>query len=406
MARVSTGLDLLADEGFLRFKGMRTGLLANQAAVNCRLEHAAFLCHRSSNLSMLKLFAPEHGFWGRQQDMAAVGQDIDPSTKLPVISLYGTTKESLSPIKEDLADLDLLLVDLPDIGSRYYTFAQTLAYCMQTAAKTGTKIAVLDRPNPVNGNDIEGAWLEASCQSFCGYAPVANRHGLTLGELAQLMKTGFGEGSGKIAPINCDLEVVQLRGWNRKMYFDETELPWILPSPNMPTLETALVYPGTCLFEATNISEGRGTTRPFEIFGAPYINGELWQNEVVKLNLGLEGAALRPLNFLPQFHKWAQIPCGGLQIHITDRKVFKPFRLALALLITAAGLYPEHFALRSTTYEFIDSVPALDLLFGSSKLRSLLGLKSAVKQEIGNLVSEISAFEQWYSATRKEFLLY
>ncbi len=398
---VYTGLDQLEAEDFSRFSGLRVGLLANQAAVNSSMTHALDICRASRSIKLIKLFAPEHGFFGALQDMAAVDHCIEPGSKISLISLYGSTEESLVPKEEDLKDLDLLLVDLPDIGTRYYTFAQTLGYCMKVAARTGTKVAVLDRPNPLNGLDIEGAALESYCRSFCGYASIANRHGLTLGELACVMNRGFGEQSFRIDPLNCDLEIIPLSGWTRDMYFDQTGLPWVMPSPNMPTLDTALVYPGTCLFEATTVSEGRGCTRPFEIIGAPYIDGSLWAKETKLLGIGLEGASLRPLSFEPQFHKWAKITCGGLQIHVTDRRRFKPFRLGLALLYTLARLYPAEFALRPDAYEFVDKVPAIDLLFGSDGLR-----KTLFSGELKDLLEELSSFEAWYKQARKEFLLY
>ncbi|HQH28942.1 MAG TPA: DUF1343 domain-containing protein, partial [Oligoflexia bacterium] len=349
-----------------------------------------------------RLFAPEHGFRGEKQDMEQVTNSIDADTGLPLFSLYGSSKESLVPAAELFRDLDILLVDLPDIGTRYYTFAQSLAYCMQTAAITGTKVVVLDRPNPVNGVDFEGARLSVSCRSFCGYAPVANRHGLTLGELALAANRGFGEGDWRIPPAKCDLEIQQVRNWHREDFFDQTGLPWVLPSPNMPALDTALVYPGACLFEATAVSEGRGTTRPFELLGAPYIDGRLWAAETQKLNLGLNGVMLRPTSFIPKFNKWAGSVCGGLQIHVTGRRLLQPFRLGIALLYTLAQLYPDQFSLRAHAYEFVDQVPALDLLYGSSTLRSVLEGNS----NLDAVLEELAMFEKWYAGARRDILIY
>lgn len=399
---VQTGLERLLTVDLAKYSGARAGLLANQSAVDSKLHHAADLLGANGKVKLVRLFAPEHGFRGELQDMAAVGDSVDHATNLPVISLYGKSEASLSPKKEQLNDLNLLFVDLPDIGSRYYTFAQSLGHCLKAAKDAGIKVVVLDRPNPINGVDIEGAQLLSSCRSFCGYAPVANRHGLTLGELGLLMNKGFGDKDEQIPPIGCDLDVIRLEGWQRNSYFEETGLPWVMPSPNMPTVDTAFVYPGTCLFEATTVSEGRGTTRPFELLGAPYIDGTAWVREMMKLNIGLAGAGLRPAGFVPKFGKWAGVFCGGLQIHVTDRRTCKPFRLALALLYTLARIYPGEFALRAEAYEFVDKVPALDLLFGSAGFRRCLEGGARLEE----LLPEIDLFEQSFRAARAELLLY
>jgi uncharacterized protein YbbC (DUF1343 family) len=402
MARVQIGLEKLLAHDIAKFSGARAGLLANQSSVDASLRHAVDLLSECGKIELVRLFAPEHGFRGELQDMAAVEDTVDPCTKLPVVSLYGKSEKSLSPAKEQLQDLDVLFVDLPDIGSRYYTFAQSLGYCLKTALTAGTKVVVLDRPNPINGVDLEGARLLSSCRSFCGYAPVANRHGLTLGELALIMNKGFGEHDTQIPAANCDLEVITVEGWQRDAYYEQSGLPWVMPSPNMPTVDTAFIYPGTCLFEATTVSEGRGTTRPFELLGAPYIDGTAWVREALKLNIGLDGAALRPVSFVPKFNKWANVSCGGLQIHVLDRNKCKPLRLAIALLYTLARLYPDEFSLRAAAYEFVDKVPALDLLFGNASLRHCLFSGA----ELYDVLAELSSFEQWYRQTRAEFLLY
>lgn len=402
MERVVTGLERLNTEGFKSLKGARVGLLANQAAADSSFRHARDLIYASDTCTLSKLLAPEHGFFGVQQDMDPVENCADPRTKLPIISLYGKGSQSLRPEPAVLEDLDVLVVDLPDIGSRYYTFAQSLAYTMQTAAQTGTGILVLDRPNPLGGSMAEGSTLLASCRSFCGYAPVPQRHSLTLGELAILMNKGFGVGEDSIPAINCELEVVKMLGWKREMSFEQTGLPWIIPSTNMPTLDTAFVYPGTCLFEATTLSEGRGTTRPFEMLGAPYIDGYEWAKAVSQLTVDLKGAVLRPVRFMPKIQKHANQVCGGVQIHVTDRHSFQPFRWGLALLHTAARLYPKKFSLRSHSYEFVDSPPALDLLYGSPRLREHLGQDG----QLQDLFAELGAFESCYVQARQEFLIY
>ncbi len=272
--KVRTGLDVLIAEKARRLAGCRVAILANQSAVDSRLVHLLDALAGFSDVEVVKLFAPEHGFRGELQDMASVDSAVDRITGIPVISLYGKTESSLAPKAEDLAGVDVLLVDLPDIGTRYYTFAQSLGYSLAMAAKTGTRVMVLDRPNPLDGVTVEGPGLEKSCRSFCGYLPVPPRHGLTLGELALMMNKGYGQGESAIPALGAKLDVVSVTGWSRKQAFAETGLPWVIPSPNMPTLDTTYVYPGACLVEATEISEGRGTTRPFEFIGAPGIEPE------------------------------------------------------------------------------------------------------------------------------------
>lgn len=399
---VQTGLEVLVSENCRLLRGARVGLLANQASVNSRLEHALDLIVTSQSCRLSCLFAPEHGFRGELQDMASVKDVHDKKTGLPIISLYGKTPESLYPSAEQLKELDILLVDLPDIGTRYYTFAQTLGFAMKSASSSGTKVVVLDRPNPINGVEIEGANLLTACRSFCGFAPVANRHGLTLGELSLLMNKGFGTGENRIDGAKCELEVVKLRGWKRTMYFDETGLPWVIPSPNMPTLDTAIVYPGTCLFEASKCSEGRGTTKPFEQIGAPYIDSFHWKEEVMGLPLELKGALLRPLCFEPQFQKFRGEKCHGLQIHITERSLFKPLRWAAALLYSLKELYPKEFEWRTDEYEFVKDPPAVDLLFGSDLLRKTIDTAG----DLNDLFSHMDQFERWFTQARSEFLLY
>lgn len=398
---VRTGFDVLKTMNFSALNGAKVGILANAASVDSSLRHLVDLLFESRVCSIVRIFAPEHGFRGALQDMVEVETIRDPVTGVPVISLYGNSERSLYPSRELLDDLDVLVVDLPDIGTRYYTFAQTLGYAMSVCRDARVKVIVLDRPNPVGGEQVEGVGLAARCRSFCGYAPVANRHGLTLGELAQIMNDGFGEGDCAIPSINCDLIIVPVEGWERRQYFDQTGLPWVMPSPNMPSLETALVYPGTCLFEATNMSEGRGTTRPFELVGAPFIDGPAWAKQTME-ETELEGAALRPVDFIPQFGKWHHKACHGVQIHVTDREKFKPFRWGLALINAAARHYPTEFAWRDQPYEFVANVPAIDLLFGNHEFRKAIDTRTPLAKIIAQLVD----FEKNYAEARKSFLLY
>ncbi|MCB0322213.1 MAG: DUF1343 domain-containing protein [Bdellovibrionales bacterium] len=399
---VVTGLERLLAEHCAPIKGARVGLLGNQATVDSRFRHAADLLHAAPEITLTMLFAPEHGFRGVLQDMETVSDEIDPYIKLPVRSLYGLTEATLRPAAEDLEPLDVLVVDLPDIGSRYYTFAQSLGYAMLTAAAVGTKVVVLDRPNPLGGVVFEGAALTKQCRSFCGYAPVANRHGLTLGELALMMQRGFGTGADAIPPIDCDLEVIRVQGWKREDYFDRTGLPWVLPSPNMPTLDTAIVYPGSCLFEGTELSEGRGTTKPLEMFGAPYIDGKAWAERVAEQGMALAGAICRPVVFSPKFQKYTDTLCGGVQLHITDRATFQPFRWSLALIAAAKQLYPDKFSWRKQPYEFLEHVPAIDLLYGSAQFRESVDSGKPA----GELLGSLETFESWFAEARQPFLLY
>lgn len=399
---VRTGLDNLVSNNFQSLAGMTVGLLANQASVDKDVYHIADRILQCPSVKLVKLFAPEHGFWGTAQDMAVIADDVDKRTGLPVISVYGSSHDSLFPQEAWLSDLDAVIVDLQDIGSRYYTFAQTLGYFMQVAKKTGTKVVVIDRPNPINGVTIEGSTLLETCRSFCGYAPITNRHGLTMGEIALMMNNGFAGVGSSIPAINCDLEIIKVTGWSREMYYDQTGLPWVLPSPNMPTLDTAIVYPGACLFEAITASEARGTTRPFELLGSPEIDAVDWVEETVKVGIGMNGCTLRPTSFIPGFQKHAGKTCTGVQIHVTDRKCFQPYRLTIALLVALRNISPTACSLRSQAYEFVKDVTAMDLLHGSDKLRLLLDGKESLK----HVLEQLSDAEETFRKQRQPFLLY
>ena len=299
---------------------------------------------------------------GAAQDMIGVSDARDPATGLPEVSLYGETLASLSPKPEHLERVDVLVFDVQDVGARYYTYAATMALCMKAAAEHGLRVIVLDRPNPIGGVQVEGGGITPGLESFCGFYPVPQRHGMTVGELARIYNTTFG--------IGCDLAVVSLEGWRRERYFDATGLPWIMPSPNMPTLDTAIVYPGMCLIEGTNLSEGRGTTRPFEIFGAPFVDGRVLADELGRLDL--PGVVFRPCTFEPAFHKFTGERCSGLQVHVTDRRAFTPYRVGLGVLWAVRRLWSDDFAWRRKAYEFRDDVPAIDLLTGFPSVRETI----------------------------------
>lgn len=355
MPAVRTGLDALRDQSFAQLRGRLVGLVCHPASVDSDLRHAADLM-AAAGVRVAALFGPEHGFHGTAQDLIGVADTVD------VHSLYGATVESLRPTPAQLAGLDALVIDLQDVGSRYYTFQATMLYCLEAAAPLGLPVTVLDRPNPIGGAAVEGPALAAGFESFVGPHSVATRHGLTMGELARLFAAE--------RRIAVDLTVVPCDGWRRGMFFEDTGLPWVLPSPNMPTVDTAVVYPGGCLIEGTNLSEGRGTTRPFELCGAAGL-------DPVELARRLEAEALpgvrfRPAWFRPTFQKFAGVDCGGVQLHVTDRAAFRPVRTGLAVLAALKALAGDRFAWRTEEYEFVRDRPAIDLLFGSAREREAL----------------------------------
>ena len=356
------GLERLLANPRQHLGSARAGLIANPTAVDHGLNHAIDLLHEHPEIKLAKLFGPEHGIRATAQDMLGVGHGHDPKTGLPEVSLYGSTFASLTPSDEDLEGLDALIFDIQDVGSRYYTYAATMALAMGACAKNDLKMLVLDRPNPIGGTQVEGGGLTAGYENFCALYPVPQRHAMSVGELAQLYNTTF--------DIGCELEVVTCEGWKRAQYYDQTDLPWVMPSPNMPTLDTAIVYPGTCLLEGTKLSEARGTTRPFELLGAPYIDGHALRDELGKLNL--PGVGFRPVHFQPTFHKYAEQDCGGIQLHVQDRQSFEAYKTGLAIIWAIKQLYPKEFQWRNDTYEFRSDVPAIDLLTGFVDVREAI----------------------------------
>lgn len=361
--QVLTGLEQCVADDFRAFQGRRVGLLANPASVDYRYRQLIDLA-KDAGLDVVRVFGPEHGLGGTAQDLEAVA-DVErkhPRWGVPVISLYGADESSLTPKSEHLADLNVLLVDLPDIGTRFYTFAATMIRTLRVAAGTGLKVVVLDRPNPLGGMRTEGPGVSDGFRSFVGEIDVPIRHGLTLAEIASKVKA--------LEKLDVDLAPISCEGWSRQMLFPETGLPWILPSPNMPTYDTAVVYPGGCLIEGTNLSEGRGTTRPFEIVGAPWLNELKLANSLN--SSGLRGFHARPLTFKPTFQKHAGEICAGIQIHVTDPAVFQPVRVYTAAIIAARKQNPEKFRWRTEVYEFRTDPIAIDLLYGSSRERKLI----------------------------------
>jgi len=389
-ASVQTGLDILCTSGFSLLKNKRVGLLCHPASVDSKLMHIIDLVLQAG-LDLRLLIGPEHGIHGTAQDMEAVEHSTIRPEAIKVVSLYGDCLDDLKPKPDDLEEIDVLVVDLQDIGCRYYTYAATLLYCLQACAQASVAALVLDRPNPINGISYEGPLLEDELHSFVGEFPVPVRHGLTIGELAGLARTTI---------ENLDLTVVRMQGWQRSMWFDQTGLAWVLPSPNMPTLDTATVYPGSCLIEATNLSEGRGTTRPFELVGAPWLDSN---DLVLRLRKTAQaGVEFRPVTFRPAFQKHAGAVCNGLQLHVVDRQVYSPFIVGLAVLQAAKQQVPEHFAFRTKAYEFVSDRPAIDLLTGTKDVRRALDSDADLESLIGQWRTGLASYAKW----RGEFLLY
>lgn len=342
----------------------RVALLAHPASVNHDLVHA----HRvllALGIRPRTIFGPEHGYGGEAQDMIGVDHAVDPETRAPIVSLYGDSFDKLSPSPEALRDHDVLVIDLADVGSRYYTFVWTALLAVRAAVRQGMRCVVLDRPNPLGGalGSAEGRSQRPGYLSFVGLEPVPVRHSLTLGELVAEMCVRDG------ITVGCDaqLEVVAVEGWSRSEMGWSWDRPFVYPSPNMPTVDTALVYPGGCLLEGTNLSEGRGTTRPFEVLGAPWLDGAALARDLDALEL--PGVVARPLTFQPMFHKHAGRVCGGVQVHVRDPRVFRPFATYLALIALAHRRHPEDFRFRTERYEFVDDIPAFDLLTGGDEAR-------------------------------------
>ena len=359
MGRVHTGLErLIAGEARLP-RSARVGLLCHPASVDANLCHASRLLLESPDIALAALFSPQHGFYSTEQDnMIETPHALDPSTGLVVHSLYSETRK---PTEDMLREIDVLVVDLQDVGCRVYTFVWTMALCMQACAEAGKAIFVLDRPNPI-GDAVEGCGVDAGCESFVGLYSIPMRHGMTIGELAIYLKRFHIE--------DCDLSVVEMKRYASRMHFPDTGLPWVGPSPNMPTYDTALVYPGMVLLEGTNVSEGRGTTRPFEVFGAPWLSPDALCERLAAHDL--RGVRFRPLRFEPTFHKFAGQPCGGAQVHVTDRDAFRPWRTGLAVLSTLLELHPKEFAWRPPPYEYEEDTMPVDILTGSPKIREAI----------------------------------
>jgi uncharacterized protein YbbC (DUF1343 family) len=387
---VTPGIDRLLTADRALVAGRRVGLVCNPASVDARFEHSADRLFEDQDVTLTALFGPQHGFRSDLQDnMIETPHGRDCRRQVPIYSLYSDTRE---PTSEMLRGLDVLVIDLQDVGTRVYTFVYTMANCMRAAARHRLPVIVCDRPNPIGGEAIEGARLQAPWTSFVGQFPIPMRHGMTIGELARLFNDAF--------EVGADLEVVPLEGWRRSMYHDDTGLPWIIPSPNLPTLDSAIVYPGAVLFEGTQLSEGRGTTRPFELIGAPWIDGERLARAMNAR--GIPGVHFRPVFFEPTFQKHARQPCGGCQLHVLDRLAFPPLRAAMELIDEFRLQSPDQFEWRAPPYEYEHDKEPIDILYGSDRLRRTLDGEGDVRA----LVDAWRPEEEDFRRQREKFLLY
>jgi len=388
MARVVAGLERLLDRPE-PVRGLRVGLVANPSSITPDLEPAATALKSRRGVNLVALFGPEHGIGADAQDLVEVGHSRDRETGLPVYSLYG---ESRVPTPQMLAGVDAMVYDVQDVGSRYYTFVYTMLHVMEACAREGKRVVVLDRPNPIGGDTVDGNVLDPEYRSFVGMHPLAVRHGMTTGELALLFREELG--------LDLDLQVVPMKGWRRPMAYETTGLPWVLPSPNMPTVDTAYVYPGGCLVEGTNLSEGRGTTRPFELVGAPWLDGHALARALDAERI--PGCAFRAAAFTPTFQKHAGALCHGVQVHVTDRRLFPAFLAYLLLVHHARRQDPGRFAWRDPPYEYEYVKRPFDILCGTDRVRKAIEKGVSPKRLAAGWRKELAAFRR----RRERFLLY
>jgi uncharacterized protein YbbC (DUF1343 family) len=387
---VHIGIEVLLDQRRNLIRGARVGAVVHPASVLYDLRHTADALFCAKDFELVALFGPQHGARGEKQDnMVESASYRDPDIDRPVYSLYSETRR---PTEEMLKDIDLLLFDLQDVGTRVYTFIYTMAYCMEACALFKKSMIVLDRPNPINGRQVEGNLLDPEYRSFVGLYPIPMRHGMTTGELALLFNSEYG--------IHCDLTVVEMEGWCRDYWHDQTGLPWVQPSPNLPTLDSACVYPGSVLIEGTNLSEGRGATRPFELIGAPYIHSRTYAEYLNALSL--PGVWFRPAYFQPAFQKWAGQMCGGIQIHVKDREQFEPYLTGIAVIAAARALYPGAFRWRDPPYEYEYKKLPIQILCGGNDIPEMLQRGMSLPQIRQSWQNDIDAFLR----RRAPYLLY
>lgn len=389
-SRTTLGVEVLLDKKLELIRGKRIGLICNQASILPDFSHVADVFAARNEFEMTALFGPQHGIRGDVQDnMVETAHSTDEKTGKPVYSLYSETRE---PTAEMVENIDAFVFDMQDVGCRIYTFVYTLANCMRTAKKFDKKVIVCDRPNPINGIAVEGNVTEKEFTSFVGQFEIPTRHGMTVGELAKLFNEHFG--------IGCDLEIVKMEGWRREMWFEETHLPWVFPSPNIPTVETCVVFPATVHLEGTELSEGRGTTKPFELNGAPFIDPWVWVAELEKYNF--PGIAFRQTYFQPTFQKHARVTCGGLQLHVTDRNTFTPVIVGVAMVKTAYDLYKDKFEWKRDAYEYEFDKNPFDVVSGTDKIRKQIEAGVSLKDIEGAWAYRLKDFTE----LRRSQLLY
>lgn len=387
---ITLGVERLLNEKIDLLRGQRVGLVCNQASVDHDFRHVADLFHQNPDIKLTTLFGPQHGIRGDVQDnMIETGHAVDRKTGLPIYSLYSETRE---PTEEMLHDVDTIVLDLQDVGTRIYTFVYTLANCMRAAAKLGKRVIACDRPNPIGGTKVAGVVLDPACASFVGQFPIATRHGMTVCELGRMFNEHFG--------IGCDLECVTMSGWARELWYDQTDGPWVLPSPNIPTVDTTVAFPATVHLEGTQMSEGRGTTKPFEFAGAPYIDAEDFAAVLGEFHF--PGVYFRACGFMPTFQKHAGQACGGVQIHVTDREAFEPVVAGIAIVKSAFDMYGDDFRWKDTPYEYEYDRNPFDLISGTSKVREAIERGDSLDAIRTSWEAPLSEF----GLLRKQFLLY
>jgi beta-N-acetylhexosaminidase len=387
---IKLGLEKLLEHQSHLLRGAKVGLICNQASVDHNFHHAADILHEHPEVNLRALFGPQHGIRGDLQDnMIETEHAVDQQTGLPIHSLYSETRE---PTEAMLEDLDVLVFDMQDVGCRIYTFAYTMANSMIAARKFGKKVIVCDRPNPISGHQVEGNVLEPEQASFVGQFAIPTRHGMTLGELAKLFNEHFG--------LGCDLEVIAMDGWERSDWQDQTDAPWVMPSPNIPTIDSATVFPGTVHFEGTQVSEGRGTTRPFELVGAPYIDAEVYARSLNERDL--PGVYFRSCIFRPTFQKHGGVSCGGVQIHVLDREKFEPVITGISMVKIAYDLYTDEFRWKQPPYEYVYDRNPFDVIAGTSTIREAIEAGRSLESLEASWNEGLDAFKR----VRERYLLY
>lgn len=390
MARVLTGLDVFKECYWKKLKGLRLGLLSNQASLDCDLTPAKTVISRLLPGQLRVIFGPQHGHGGEDQDnMIETEHAHDSDLNIPIFSLYSKTRR---PSRQVFEMIDMLIIDLQDVGTRVYTFASTMVNCLEAAAQNGKRVLILDRPNPLGGEIIEGNLLKKELFSFVGAYKLPIRHGLTMGELAQLINNRMN--------IDSDLDIVPMRGWRRSMLWNDTEIRWVMPSPNMPFPDTAFVYPGQVIWEATNISEGRGTCRPFEMFGSPFLDTKLVLDKVQPGTT--EGCHLQEISFRPTFQKWKDTLCKGFMIHILDRRKYNPYFTSLSLLKTIFHTHGDSFQWKRPPYEYEYEKMPIDMILGDSLLRIKIEAGEDIFSIRSGWISELEDYLEW----RKSCLIY